>query len=271
MSVAETDLDRAQQLVKRGTISSSEFEAVVSKAKTARAAVEQARAEVSLRQSQLASARARLVEPGQSTTSAGDNCCLPVYAPVSGTVIKVIVESAQVVAAGTPLLEIGDPDNMEIVVHLLSTDAVDIEPGMDATIDGWGGPALAARVTRVDPAAYTKVSALGIEEQRVDTTLDLVAPPAEWQGLGHDFRVVAHIVTWRSDGVVTVPLGALFRNGSTWTVYRVDGGRAVSTPVEIGHRNDAVAEVVKGLAKGDSVVLHPSDRVGDGVRVAARQ
>ena len=131
------------------------------------------------------------------------------------------------------------------------------------------GGVLAARVRRVDPAAYTKVSALGIEEQRVDVVLDIVDPPEVWHNLGHAFRVMAHLVVWQADSVVRVPLGALFRRGSDWAVFKVVDGRAVETRVVIGHRTDTVAEVTGGLAAGDAVVLHPSDQVIDGVAVSS--
>ena len=184
--------------------------------------------------------------------------------------LKLLSESEQVVIGGAGLLEVGDPRDLEIVVHLLSSDAVNVADGAAATIDDWGGGTLAAKVRRIDPAGYTKVSALGIEEQRVDAELDLIDPREAWKRLGHDFRVMVHITTWQSDGVVRVPLGALFRKGSDWTVFRVVDGKAVTTTVELGHRNNEFAEVTEGLAVGDSVVLHPSDRVSEGVGVVSR-
>ncbi len=168
-------------------------------------------------------------------------------------------------------MEIGDPRDMEIVVHLLSSDAAALAPGASALLDDWGGGTLRASVRRVDPAAYTKVSALGIEEQRVDVRLNLTDPPADWARLGHDFRVMVHIVTWENADVIRLPIGALFRKGSEWSVYKVVDGRAQSTTVVIGHRNSSLAEVVSGIAAGDTVVLHPSDRVADGVNVEVRQ
>ena len=137
-------------------------------------------------------------------------------------------------------------------------------------IDHWGGTPLTAEVRRVDPAAYTKVSALGIEEQRVDAILDIVDPYEVWQRLGHEFRVMVHITVWEGDDVLQVPLGALFRTGADWTVFRIVDGKAVETPVTLGHRNNQAAEVVAGLEAGDLVVLHPSDRVVDGVAVEDR-
>ena len=192
-------------------------------------------------------------------------------APVSGRVLKLIAESEQVVPAGSPLVEIGDPRDLEIVVDLLSRDAVRVEPGQTARIESWGGePMLAAKVRRVEPTAYTKVSALGIEEQRVKVVLDFVDPPEKWARLGHVFRVVARIVVWRGENVVTVPIGALFRSGESWAVFTVADGRAKLKRIDIGERNQRFARVVSGLAEGEKVILHPSDSVRDGVRADQR-
>ena len=269
--MAQSDFDRAEQLSKAGTISLRAFEQASAAINGAAAAVEQSKAELELRQSELMSANARLIEPDQPVPGPGPStCCLSVRAPVSGTVLKLASESEQVVAAGTPLLEIGDPRDMEIVVHLLSGDAVGIAPGTAATIDGWGGPLITAKVHKIEPAAYTKISALGIEEQRVDATLDPTSARETWKALGHGFRVMVHIATWQSDSVVRVPRGALFRRGSDWNVYRVVDGAAALTPIVIDHRNGSFAEVISGLAAGDTVVVHPSDSVADGVSVAPR-
>jgi HlyD family secretion protein len=269
--MAESDLDRALQLSKGGTISLRALEQATSAVDTAKAAAAQGRATLALRQSERDSAAARLIEPDQPVmTPQPAGCCLTVKAPVDGIVLKLVSESEQVVGAGTPLLEIGNPRETEIVVHLLSSDAAAIAPGTPATIDGWGGPALSATVRAIDPVAYTKVSALGIEEQRVDATLGIVEPYEERQALGHGFRVMAHILTWQGDAA-RVPLGALFRRGSAWAVYRVVDGRAAATTIEIGHRNNQYAEVLSGLAPGDVVVLHPSDAVSEGVGLTARE
>ena len=270
--LAASDLDRAKQLAETGAISARALEKAVTDLDTAHAAVEQARANLALRQSELASAEARLFQPGDIDKGADGNCCVPVLSPIDGVVLTLLAESEQVVAAGAPLVEVGDPRNMEVVVHLLSSDAVEIRPGATATLTEWGGEGeLNAHVRRIDPAAYTKVSALGIEEQRVDATLDIADPYEKWEGLGHQYRVMAHIRTWRGGDVVQVPVGALFRRGADWQVFRVVGGKAVLTKVLLGHRNNRSAEVLSGLGEGDTVVLHPSDRVVDGVSVTARE
>jgi HlyD family secretion protein len=270
---AEADLDRAKRLAAAGTISSRALEEATTAVDTARAGFEQANANLALRRSELVSAEAQLIEPDQAGADAtGESCCLTVKAPADGVVLKVLTESEQVVTAGTALVEIGNPKDMEVVVHLLSSDAVSISPGAEAELTDWGGSGvLKARVSEIDPAAYTKVSALGIEEQRVDATLKLLDPYEKWKGLGHDFRVMVHIKTWESADAIRVPVGALFRQGADWHVFKVTDGKAVLTKVDIDHRNNTTAEVTGGLASGDVVILHPSDKVSDGVAVTARQ
>jgi HlyD family secretion protein len=200
-----------------------------------------------------------------------DTWCLTVRARVGGIVIDLISESEQVVSAGTPLLEIGNPRNIEIVVPLLSADAAAMMPGTRAVIEGWGGPPLDASVARIAPAAYTKVSALGIEEQRVDVTLAIDNPFEERERLGHGFRVQTRISIWQADDVVLVPLSALFRRGADWAVFRVVDGRAVETRIDIDHRNGTFAEVLDGLVAGETVIVHPSDQINDGVAVVSRE
>jgi HlyD family secretion protein len=269
--VAQSDLERSQKLAATQTISAHALEKAVNDLDTAKAGVEQAKATLELRKSELTSAEVRLIEPDQLTvTSSGDSCCVVAHSPVDGVVLKLSAESEKVVLGGAPLVEVGDPRDLEIVTRLLSADAVNVTPGAAARLDEWGGPVLNAKVRRIEPAGYTKVSALGIEEQRVDTILDLTDPYETWKRLGHAFRVMVHITTWEADDVVRVPLGALFRRGSEWNVFRVVGGRAVITPVTIDHRNERFAEATGGLAEGDQVVLHPSDRVADKVALQAR-
>jgi HlyD family secretion protein len=194
-----------------------------------------------------------------------------IRAPVTGRVLKVVQESEAVVAAGAPLIEIGDPADIEIVAELLSTDAVRIKTGAAVRIDGWGGAPIRGRVSRVDPAGFLKISALGIEEQRVRTRIDLVDPAEAWSRLGHDYRVIVHVTAWETPEALTIPVGALFRTGDAWAVFAVTNGRARATPVQIGQRNNRVAQVISGLSSGDRVVLHPSDRVAEGTAVVERK
>ena len=185
--------------------------------------------------------------------------------------LKILQESEAAVQAGTPLIEIGDPLDLEVVADLLSTDAVQISAGAPVRIDGWGGAPIQGRVKRIDPAGFLKVSALGIEEQRVRVTIDFADPPETWSRLGHDYRVIVHVTVWSSDNVLTMPVGALFRKGDDWAVFAVRDGRARTALVRIGHRNNRMAEVISGLVPGDRVVVHPSDRVSEGTRVAERE
>ena len=270
--LAQSDLARAQQLAESETISQRALDQASINAETANAQVGQAEANLELRRSELASARARLIQPGaDEPTTASSSCCVQVRAPADGLVLTVYAESAQVVAAGARIAEIGDPDDMEVVVDLLSTDAVRIAPGAPARIEGWGGEdVLSARVRRIDPSAFTKVSALGIEEQRVNVILDLLDPHAAWERLGHEFRVVADITVWKGENVTRVPLAALFRRGANWAVFTIVESRAVLTEVTIDHRNQTHAEVTSGLSPGDRVILHPSDQIEDGLAVEMR-
>lgn len=270
LELAKSNHGRAERLIATGGISQRAFEEATAALSMAEAELRQAEANLVLRQYELSAAEARVIEPdGAATDSDPDTCCVVVTAPSDGVVISVLSQSEQVLPAGAPLAEIGDPKNIEIVAHLISSDAVKIAQGVMARLDDWGGGSLVARVSRVNPAAYTKVSALGIEEQRVDVLLDLVDPHEAWQRLGHEFRVMVHIPLWRGDDVVRVPIGALVRSGGDWAVYRIVDGAAQVAPVMIDHRNNQWAEVLDGLALGDEVVLHPSDRVADGVSVVA--
>lgn len=271
LRLSEGDLERAERLSESQTISARAYEKAVLDLETAQAQVKEAEAQLELRRSELRSAEARLLQPGSSgATSSGDSCCVQVRAPVDGVVLGLPVESEQVIQAGTVIAEIGSTRDLEVVVDLLSSDALRFSPGAAATISQWGGEPLPATVRRVDPAAFTKVSALGIEEQRVNVVLDIDAEPDRYAGLGHGFRVYVDVVTWQGEGVLRVPLGALFRTDGDWTVFVAEDGTARLRKVELGHRNDRFAEVVGGLEAGDTVILHPSDRVEDGVTVEPR-
>jgi HlyD family secretion protein len=196
---------------------------------------------------------------------------LEVRSPITGRVLRVLQESQSVVTPGTPLLEIGDPHDLEIVVDVLSADAVNIKPGSMATMEHWGGAApLKAHVRLVEPSGFTKISALGVEEQRVNVIADLVDQPGTDESLSDGYRVEARIVVWDRPEVTRVPAGALFRRGDGWAVFIVENGRAVEREVRVGHHNGRTAEVLGGLDEGETVVMYPSDRVREGVRVALR-
>lgn len=259
---AASEVNRATALVHKGAISQRAFDNAVRDEKTAQAAVSSAVANLVVREKELESALAVL-----STDGGPARCCMDILAPVSGRVLRVLTESEQVVQPGTPILELGDPGNLEIVVDLLSRDAVRVQVGAAATITGWGGPPIAAKVERVEPSAVTRVSALGIEEQRVTVILAPDGPEADRAKLGHGFRVIAAIAIWQGDAVLTIPVGALFRDGQDWATYVVRDGKAALQRIELGERNEDLAQVLSGLQSGDKVILHPSDAVGDGVKV----
>jgi HlyD family secretion protein len=269
LQFAESELSRAETLQHTQAISERALEKARIDVDMRKAALARAQANEEIRKRELESAEARLLPPDEAYAAripAG--CCVRVITPVSGRILKLIQESEKVVIAGAPLVEIGDPSDIEIVVELLSAEAVRVLEGADALIEAWGGDAsLKARVRRVEPSGFTKVSALGIEEQRVRVILDLVDGERTPERLGHDYRVFARISTYAAADVLRVPVSALFRKNDTWAVFVADRGRARVAEVEICERNATFAKVRNGLAAGLHVIMHPSDRVGDGVAV----
>jgi len=266
LDFARAEAERSRALYERAALSKRLLDNAILAQLTAEAAVQSANASLAVRQRELESARAVLAGGGGSGAA---DCCIGVETPVAGTILRVLTEDEQVVPPGTPIMEIGDPANLEVVVQLLSRDAVRVTPGAGAVIRGWGGPDLPATVDRIEPAAVTKVSALGIEEQRVEVVLSLTGDAQDRQGLGHGFRVIAGIRVWQGTDVLSVPVGALFRDGSDWAVYAVQDGRARLRRITLGERDDANAQVLDGLAQGDRVILHPGDAMADGLRVTA--
>jgi HlyD family secretion protein len=270
LDFARSELDRTEALARRGVATATALDRARVDVELNEHALASARAQLDVRRSERASIAARLAthEPGAGGAAAG--WAIPLRAPASGNVLRILQESEAVVPAGAPLIEIGDPRDLEVVADLLSTEAVRLEIGAPVRIDGWGGPPIRGELVRIDPAGFTRVSALGIDEQRVRVTIDLVDPPETWSRLGHDFRVIVHVTQWSAEDVLTVPVAALFRRQDGWSVFRIESGRARAVPVEVGRRNDRVAEVLAGLDDGEVVVLHPSDRIVDGVTVADR-
>jgi HlyD family secretion protein len=195
-----------------------------------------------------------------------------IRSPIAGRVLRVLQESSAIVAAGTPLIELGDPSDLEIEIDVLSSDAVSIHPGDRVIIEHWGGKQdLEGRVQLVEPAAFTKISALGVEEQRVFVVVDIVDPPSARPTLGDGYRIEGRIVTWESDSVLRVPTSALFRDDNRdWAVFVINENSATVVNVEIGNTNGLEAEVLSGVAEGTEVIVHPSDQVEDGVLVERR-
>lgn len=270
LDFAAREHDRAVQLSEEGTISERELDEAERAFRTKRAALATTVAALDIRAYELERARAALVTPASETRPA--ECeCVAIRAPVDGSVLRILQQSEGVVSAGDALVEIGDPRDLEIVVDLLSSDAVNVEPGQRVIIEHWGGDAtLDGRVRLVEPYGFTKVSALGIEEQRVNAIIDLTSPMEAWSRLAHGYRVDVRIVLWQAPDAVKVPLLALFRDGEGWAVFVENAGRAERRPVTLGRRNRLEAEILSGLQAGTRVVLHPSDRVQHGVRIAAR-
>lgn len=272
LTLARNDLKRARPLAQGGTISQATLDKATMAVETNEAALASAKAQLLVRRNERASVAARVGNPsGTNVATADADCCIQIPAPVTGQILKLTQESEAVVPTGAPLVDIGDPADLEIVAELLSTDAVQIKPGASVRIDGWGGLPLQGRVSRVEPAGFLKVSALGIEEQRVRTIIDFTDAAEAWKQLGHDYRVIVHVVTSSGADVLTVPVSALFRAGDDWAVFTAKDGRARTTIIKVSQRNSRLAEITSGLAEGDKVVLHPSDRISNGTRVQQRQ
>lgn len=194
-----------------------------------------------------------------------------ITAPVSGVVLKVMQESETAVQSGTPLMEIGNPRDLEIVTDVLSTDAVEIRPGAEVTIAHWGGPGLlSGRVRRIEPAAFTKISTLGVEEQRVNVLIDVLSPPEQWTGLGDGYQIDTRITVFVQDDIEIIPVSALFRRGDTWSVYVAENGRARPRVIDLMRRSGGVAAIRKGLASGERVIIYPNDQITPDVRVALK-
>jgi HlyD family secretion protein len=257
---AVRDAERARGLARRNAVAQVERERAELAERVS--AEDLAAAEL---QRRVAAAGVRTARAVLGQVRRRDGAAVEVMAPAAGIVLRVLRESAGAVAAGAPLVEIGDPSDLEVVVDVLSSDAIRIAVGAPVWIDQWGGDRpLLGRARLVEPAAFTRISALGVEEQRVNVVVRLdERPPA----LGDGFRVEARIRTWRGDGVLTVPASALFRRGDGWAVYAAVSGRARLVPIEVGHRGRLDVEVTRGLAEGGAVVLYPGDRVTEGARI----
>ena len=267
LDLANADLARERRLEASGLTTRQALDARLAAVQTAEEALRGAQFAAAAAAAELSRARARLMP---ATLDAGGRV-LPVLAPVDGVVLRRLRESESVVPAGDPLVEIGDPRHIEIVSDLLSTDAVRVKPGMRVLVEGWGGAeTLAATVRRVEPSGFTKVSALGVEEQRVNVLMDFDAAAEAWKRLGDAFRVEVRIVVWEAASAVKVPTSALFRVGDAWAAYVVEAGRARRVLLELGQRTSREAEVLAGLTEGQIVVVHPGDLLVDGSRVVVR-
>jgi HlyD family secretion protein len=264
--LAEQELSRIKALAIAGSVPSQSLEQADFEARMREQELSSAIFAGKVATEEVRMARASLGQVGGSSRDRH----VDVLAPASGTVLRVHQKSAGIVPAGAQLVEVGDPSALELVVDVLTTDAVHIRPGTPVVIQGWGGDhPLAGRVRKVEPSAFTRPSALGVDEQRVNVVIALTEPRERWAPLGDGYRVEARLVLWEAGDVLKAPQGAVFRHGDGWAVFAIDGGKARLVPVQIGHRGETEVEIVSGLSAGSIVAVHPGDRVKDGARVEA--
>ena len=278
--LAVAEVTRQRQLRSTGVASQAALDNAERQLRTANAAVDTAEAAIAMRQAELASARAQLIEfsdaPAVTGPAGGDSFAdgraIPLNAPISGRVLRVIQESETTLVAGQPILEIGDvTKDLEVIVELLSTDAVRVKSGSRVLIEHWGGDAtLQGRVERVEPWGFTKYSALGVEEQRVNTIIRFTTPLEARDALGHGYRVEARIIVWEDDSALIIPSSALFRQGDGWAVFEVLGGRARLKRVEVMQNNGVQAAISDSIEPGSQVILFPASGLEDGMRVTSR-
>lgn len=268
-ALMEQDYARVAELNRRGFSTQANLDRARAARDRARAAIAAARQSAVAVSEDLAAARATLLVSASRAPGRG---AVNVTSPVSGFILRVPQESERVVVAGTPLVEIGEPDRLEIVTDLLSEDAVRVRPGAAVFIENWGGARpLTGRVRLIEPFGFTKISALGVEEQRVNVIIDFTEPREAWRRLGHGYRARVRIVTWSTPSTLKVPISALFRTGNRWSLFLAeDGRRARLASVRVGQMNDEEAEVKSGVEAGAQVILHPGDKVRDGVKIRER-
>ncbi len=277
LDLAETEYGRARHLFEKNSLSKADLETKVMQKRTREEELRTARFGEEVARFELEQAQAALLRSRPRSGDASEHSHFEIPSPslpTSGVVfhvLRVLQESEAVVAAGTPLIELGDLSDLEVEIDVLSSDAVKVSPQAKVVLEQWGGEEpLLARVRLVEPSGRTKVSALGVEEQRVNVIADFPDRDQVPSTLGDGFRVEAKIIIWEKDDVLKVPTSALFRHGDGWAVFRIEADRAVLRPVTIGKKNGLAAEVVEGLSEEDAVVVHPSDRVADGVQVVRR-
>ncbi len=267
--LAESNRTRIERLFATAVVSGAERDQAETTARTAADATRAARAAVATAEHQLDAARAALIQSSADVKSASH--VLVLRAPVTGVVLRRLQESEAVVPAGEPLVEIANPADLEIVADFLSSDAVKIRSGMPVLVDRWGGgETLQGRVTQVEPYGFLKVSALGVEEQRVNVIIGFQDPRTEWRALGDGYRVEVQVVLWQAPRVLTVATSALFRHGNDWAAFVTGNGRAHLRAVRIGHQTGLLTEVLDGLHDHDHVIVHPPDAVADDVRIVRR-
>jgi HlyD family secretion protein len=270
LDLAQKDFKRANSLKTTGAISMKEFDDADNQVNMLTRELHSSEFALQVANFEYDQAKAALVQVESPTLENVEP--YKVTSPVNGYVLNVYEESARMLTAGTQIMEVGDPADLEAEIELLSSDAVAVRPGAEVSIEQWGGDApLRGKVTMVEPGGYTKVSALGVEEQRVKVRVEFVDPIPKDHPLGDRFRVEARIITWHGDKVLQAPTGALFRRGGDWMTFVFDGSRARLQKVEILHNNGVAAEIRGGLTQGQRVILHPPDSITDGAAVKAKE
>jgi len=267
----EKRLERIANLYAKGSVAKDRYEQTESEAKKARAAHAAAKAAVDVAHSELERIKTTL-QPVNTAGRSGKPDTVHVSSPVDGAIFRIYRESEGAVTVGAPLMDIGNANNLEVRVEVLSSDAVKIKKGMTVLLKRWGGDGILTGVVRVvEPAGFTKVSSLGVEEQRVLVIADITSPPDRWRVLGDGYRLEAHFVVWEGTAVLQVPAGALFRSGNRWAVFVEDGGKARLRTVEVGQRNGLTAEIISGLKEKEQVIAHPDDSIRDGSSIRPRK
>ncbi len=269
LDLAQKDRDRAAALQKSGAISAKDWDTAEAEVAVQTRELRALEFAQQVAEFEFTQAKATLDQAKNPTTEKAEP--MKIIAPVSGVVLNVMEENARIAAAGTAIMEVGDPSDLEAEIELLSSDAVRVQPGDAVSIEQWGGSApLRGKVSVIEPGGFTKISALGVEEQRVKVRVEFVDPLPADHPLGDRFRVEARIVTWHEESVLQVPTGALFRRGGNWNAFVLEGGKARLAKVEIAHNNGTAAEVQSGLEEGQTVILHPPDAVSEGTAVQRR-
>jgi len=268
--LAQEEYRRVKNLHKQQLVSQDAEDKAAARARMTRAALRSSEFAVEVARHELAAARTILAYSASKDTGQAVEH-VDITAPINGSVLKVYHESEGVVNAGQALIEVGNPKALEVEIDVLSADAVQIKNGMRVLLYRWGGETpLEGIVRKVEPVGFTKISALGVEEQRVLVIVDIVSEPEKWQRLGDGYRVEAQFILWEKDNVLQIPASALFRYGDDWAVFELNNGRAYRRKVKIGQRNGLVAEVLKGLTLEQNIILYPDDTITNGRRVKVR-
>lgn len=271
LAEAESELNRVRELRSKQAATLRDYESATFRQQAAAADMRSAEFALRIAEFELEQAESAFVYTRPQSNDSADSYQFRVPAPIDGVVLRVLQESTTIVSPGTPIVEVGDSTDLECVVDVLSADAVRIRPGQRVILEYWGGEhPLEGRVRVREPAAFTKISALGVEEQRVNIIVDLVGDADDRPTLGDGYRVEARIVTWQDRDVLKVPAGALFRDGEQWAVFKVEDGRARLRHVTVGQSNGLETQILDGLAEHDRVILHPTDQVENGVAIAPR-